>query len=187
MIRTKLPLNYFRDINSKSYNLKLLYRGTRDGFLSETFRQKCANQNQTFVIYKIKGKNNQIENIIGGYTDVQWQLNPDKKSYTGNKKNSFLFKFNGENTELYPNLDSNNEIAVANDLLPSFSCELNIKENCDDMNLPERCSSFMGVFYYSRDIGVIEVEIDNRINKIQERETFMAGEKEFYVLECEVF
>ena len=70
MIRTKLPLNYFRDINSKSYNLKLLYRGTRDGFLSETFRQKCANQNQTFVIYKIKGKNNQIENIIGGYTDV---------------------------------------------------------------------------------------------------------------------
>ena len=44
--------------------MKLLYRGTRDGFLSETFRQKCANQNQTFVIYKIKGKNNQIENNI---------------------------------------------------------------------------------------------------------------------------
>ncbi len=53
--------------NAKEF--KLLYRGSRDGFNSKTFRENCADKGATITIYK----NDHDEfTITGGYTEIPW-------------------------------------------------------------------------------------------------------------------
>lgn len=44
----------------KARSLNLLYRGTRDGFKSLDFRQRCANKGATLTIYRTESKNYKI-------------------------------------------------------------------------------------------------------------------------------
>ncbi len=46
-----------------------MYRGSRDGFNSKTFRENCADKGATITLYK----NDHDEfTITGGYTDIPW-------------------------------------------------------------------------------------------------------------------
>ncbi|RHZ70867.1 hypothetical protein Glove_265g5 [Diversispora epigaea] len=60
--------------NENPYNLKLLLRGTRDGFLVEDFRKRCFNQGPTLIVIQSgstsSSKSGQA--IIGGYNSSSW-------------------------------------------------------------------------------------------------------------------
>ncbi|CAJ0889933.1 13791_t:CDS:2 [Entrophospora sp. SA101] len=71
--------------NEMPYKFKLLVRGTRDGFDSKTFHQKCDNQGPTFVIMKISSTNE----VIGGYNPIKWQTGSGHLE----TRDSFLFTF----------------------------------------------------------------------------------------------
>jgi len=55
--------------NKDSLNLKLLYRGTTDGFTGQAFHSKCDGKNETITLVKAQGTNK----IFGGYLDEAWQ------------------------------------------------------------------------------------------------------------------
>ncbi|GBC45902.1 uncharacterized protein OCT59_005466 [Rhizophagus irregularis] len=65
------------------YNFKLLVRGSRDGFGSGTFHDKCDSKGASIVVMRIRGTNE----ILGGYNPVHWM--------TGNghltTEDSFIF------------------------------------------------------------------------------------------------
>ena len=44
----------------KAKSLVLLYRGTRDGFKSLNFRQRCAKKGATLTIYRTESKKYKI-------------------------------------------------------------------------------------------------------------------------------
>jgi len=67
------------------FNCYLLYRGTRDGFESSVFHQKCDNKGSTITIIKTTSNY-----IFGGYTSVSWSsLEKDKDSSVDNQ--CFIF------------------------------------------------------------------------------------------------
>ena len=64
----------------------MLFQGSRDGFRSKIFHQKCDHKGKTitFIWVKETGK------FFGAYTDIPWESSfPGKHKY-GNG-NSFLF------------------------------------------------------------------------------------------------
>ena len=51
----------------KKYEIKLIYRGSEDGFTAAAFHSKCDKKGPTLAIIKSKkGK------TFGGYTDIEW-------------------------------------------------------------------------------------------------------------------
>ncbi|CAG8451144.1 4837_t:CDS:2 [Acaulospora morrowiae] len=60
------------------YNLKLLLRGTRDGFSVEDFKKRCFNQGPTLVVIQSGSSNSSTgltrsgQIIIGGYNPSSW-------------------------------------------------------------------------------------------------------------------
>ena len=94
IIKTKEQFNLICDwINfEKSFEFKLLYKGTTDGDTIEKFHSKCDNQYPTIsIIESIEGQ------IFGGYTTKSWDKN-NKKDIAD--PNSFLFNLN--NQKKYP-------------------------------------------------------------------------------------
>ncbi|CAG8592041.1 1087_t:CDS:2, partial [Diversispora eburnea] len=57
--------------NENPYNLKLLLRGTRDGFLVEDFRKRCFNQGPTLIVIQTSSSKSG-KAIIGGYNSSSW-------------------------------------------------------------------------------------------------------------------
>ncbi|KAK8792831.1 hypothetical protein WA158_004995 [Blastocystis sp. Blastoise] len=64
---------------------KLIYRGTRDGFLAEDFHEKCDNKGETVTVFKYYTNGNFC--IFGGYTSISWTM--DDQHYSDPK--SFIF------------------------------------------------------------------------------------------------
>ncbi|RIB21069.1 hypothetical protein C2G38_2034689 [Gigaspora rosea] len=71
------------------YKFKLLIRGSRDGFDSQTFHQRCDNQGPTFVVMKVAASSE----IIGGYNPIRWQTGSGHLE----TRDSFLFSFGNRN------------------------------------------------------------------------------------------
>jgi hypothetical protein len=69
-----------------TFEFKLLFRGSRDGFSPYKFHEICDLQSHTVIIAKVKGNNE----IIGGYNPIEWK-SIDRYNYT---KDSFIFSFN---------------------------------------------------------------------------------------------
>jgi len=63
--------------NNQHVNLKLLYRGSRDGMSSQAFHKKCDNHAETLTIVK-----SQSGRIFGGYSDQTWNVTSNYKSST---------------------------------------------------------------------------------------------------------
>jgi hypothetical protein len=70
------------------YELKLLFRGSRDGFYPNKFHEICDLKSRTVTIAKVKGSNE----ILGGYNPIAWK-SVDRYS---NTKDSFIFSFNNK-------------------------------------------------------------------------------------------
>ena len=57
--------------DSSSFELELLFRGSRDGFKAVAFHERCDNQGATLsVIQSAHG------HIFGGYTQLPWKHSP---------------------------------------------------------------------------------------------------------------
>ncbi|GBC21504.2 hypothetical protein GLOIN_2v574542 [Rhizophagus irregularis DAOM 181602=DAOM 197198] len=69
--------------NDIPYELKLLYRSSRDGFDAASFHRNCDNKGATIWIAKIQG----TTQLIGGYNPLDWGGNCGWKNTT----DSFLF------------------------------------------------------------------------------------------------
>ena len=72
----------FETLKANQGPFKLLYRGSRDGFSTKNFHEKCDNKGPTVMIIKSNyGK------VFGGFTDISWDSSNSWKT----TKNAFLF------------------------------------------------------------------------------------------------
>ena len=95
-------------------NMKLLYRGTRDGMGANYFHNKSDNQGQTISLFKIeKGY------IFGGYASTDWTSSGSWKS----APDSFIFtltNIHGTEPTKFPNSDTNYSIYDYSKYGPTF-------------------------------------------------------------------
>ena len=95
-------------------NMKLLYRGTRDGMEGNYFHNKCNNQGPTISLFK-----NEKGNIFGGYTSTDWTSCNNWKS----APDSFIFtltNIHGTEPTKFPNSDTNYSIRDEPNYGPTF-------------------------------------------------------------------
>ena len=95
-------------------NMKLLYRGTRDGMDHNYFHNKCNNQGPTISLFK-----NDKGNIFGGYASTDWTSSNNYKS----APESFIFTFtniHGTEPTKFPNSDTKYSIYGGSDRGPTF-------------------------------------------------------------------
>ena len=95
-------------------NMKLLYRGTRDGMNANYFHNKCNNQGPTISLFK-----NDKGNIFGGYASIDWtscnswKLAPDSFLFT-------LTNIHGTEPAKFPNSNTDKSIYDYSNCGPSF-------------------------------------------------------------------
>ncbi|CAG8469601.1 12239_t:CDS:2 [Ambispora gerdemannii] len=77
--------NIVHDFRVIPYQLKLLLRGTRDGFSPGAFHNKCDSKDATIVVMKIRGSGQ----LIGGYNPIGWS----SKNMWVNSRYCFIFSF----------------------------------------------------------------------------------------------
>ncbi|CAB4433044.1 unnamed protein product [Rhizophagus irregularis] len=84
---SKIP----RTGNDPLYKFKLIYRGSRNGINSESFKNKCNGKLASLVLIKIKGSNK----IFGGYSSIGFNSLGGIKSELlyYNSSNNFIFSF----------------------------------------------------------------------------------------------
>jgi len=95
-------------------NMKLLYRGTRDGMDANSFHNKCNNQGPTISLFK-----NDKGYIFGGYASTNWTSNGTYKS----APDSFIFtltNIHGIEPTKFPNSDSRYSIYDDSNYGPVF-------------------------------------------------------------------
>ncbi len=124
--------------------MELIYRGTRDGFKSDIFHQKCDNQGPTICLYQ-----NDKGHFFGGYASVSW------KSDGGALKveNCFIFTLtnihNTEPTKL-PNKENSNSLYYDFNYGPSFgnyndiSIGSEFRNNDSNTNFPKNYTDTLG-------------------------------------------
>ena len=69
----------------------MLFQGSRDGFRSNIFHQKCDNKGKTITFIWVK----ETGRFFGAYTDIPWTSDWEEKKENGN---SFLFSLRDDNT-----------------------------------------------------------------------------------------
>ncbi|GES86179.1 carbohydrate-binding module family 13 protein [Rhizophagus clarus] len=102
------------DMLTSSYEFKLLFRGSRDGFNSRNFHKNCDNKPRTVTIIKVGGSSE----ILGGYNPLEWKSNDSFMT----TKDSFIFSFDNSIGDYILSRVANENRAVFNssDYGPSF-------------------------------------------------------------------
>ena len=88
--------NVFKKLRLYSY--KLLYKGTRDGFTSNIFYEKCNKKENTLCIIHTPQNN-----VFGGYTSIPW--NREESGYYRSDSSAFIYAIrwsNGSNPKVFP-------------------------------------------------------------------------------------
>ncbi|PKC15715.1 hypothetical protein RhiirA5_209526 [Rhizophagus irregularis] len=82
---TSIPnlTNYNGDL---PYELRLLCKGSRDGFSASIFHDLCDNQGPTITCLKV----NDSKHVIGGYNPLSWGSTNSWR----NTRDAFIFQFN---------------------------------------------------------------------------------------------
>ena len=163
-------------------DIKLLYRGSRDGFKAKTFHEKCNNKGETLVIIK---SNNDY--IFGGYTEIDWD-NTLWNGIVGEKNNS---RRDGKGNEFVFTLKNPHNIPP---------CKFNMKKEwlnhsiccdgrrgpifgCNDIRIEDECNIKNNKFTYF-DFQPGEYCFDDTTGK---KRLLFTGEKSFTVKEIEVY
>ena len=95
-------------------NMKLLYRGTRDGMEGKYFHNKCDNEGLTISLFK-----NEKGYIFGGYASTDWTSYGNYKS----APDSFIFtltNIHGTEPTKFPNSNSSYSICDGSSSGPTF-------------------------------------------------------------------
>ncbi|CAI2167226.1 11729_t:CDS:2 [Funneliformis geosporum] len=150
-----------------SFNWKLLYRASRDGFDARSFHKKCDNQGACVVVAKVGGSNN--ERIVGGYNPIGWTEHVGQ--YIAASE-AFLFYIENKdlaNAKLSRILPHRSSKAVFYDTScgPNFGApDLRISNNCNKNTL----SFFSTTNFYENSVSignfsVIDYEVFQFIKK----------------------
>ena len=159
-------LNYIRQ-NDKTFNfnnLKLLYRGSRDGDRTKTCHELCDNKKNVLII--MKSDNNYI---FGGYSKIGFKtINEPNKTECKIDNNCFLFSLNLK--KIYP---------VIND--KEIICHIGDNSGlCFDSSL-----SFYDNFLHKN--SSISSYIINMFNGFKDKFEMNGGKDSFTLTELEVF
>ena len=159
-------LNYIRQ-NDKTFNfnnLKLLYRGSRDGDRTKTCHELCDNKKNVLII--MKSENNYI---FGGYSKIGFKtINEPNKTEWKIDNNCFLFSLNLK--KIYPVIKDKEII-----------CHIGDNSGlCFDSSL-----SFYDNFLHK--ISFINTYIINMFNGFKDKFEMNGGKNSFTFTELEVF
>ncbi|GBB96633.1 hypothetical protein RclHR1_00280025 [Rhizophagus clarus] len=78
------------------HEYKLIFRGSRDGFMPENFHEICDDKPRTIAIIKVKDS----DEILGGYNPINWEsreCSPVTHNEFSETKDSFIFSFSNKN------------------------------------------------------------------------------------------
>lgn len=147
--------------------ISLLYKGSENYFSSKIFHKRCDNKKSTLtLIFSEK------EKVFGGYSSIYFESNKEAKF----DENSFIFSFD-ERMKFLLNQENKDNFYIVNESLgPYFGDDLAISDAC---NINKYSSSQIGCNY---NLTIMPI-------KYQSKESFsiLAGEKNFKVLEYEVY
>ncbi|RIB24781.1 hypothetical protein C2G38_2069093 [Gigaspora rosea] len=139
------------------YEFKLLIRGTRDGFTSESFWKLCDKQTNTVVVMKIKG----TDEIFGGYNPIEWDKSVN--GYTscndsfifslknGTVQNSILSRVKEPKCALYNDSKRGPNFGYHGDLDMKTEFNQNNKCYCNPRSYEKALRSTKGKSYFSVD------------------------------------
>ena len=145
----------------RDFSIDLIYRGTRDGFSSDSFHKKCDNKGPTLTLIKSK----KFDQIFGGFTKQPW----DKSNQPGKCSETFVFSLT-KNRKLAV-LDEESAIFKSGSAGPVFgNGDIYICSDCD-----KSADS-----YSNLGVGFDATNMNNSV-------AFFAGEESFMVKEMEVF
>ncbi|RHZ71575.1 hypothetical protein Glove_256g116 [Diversispora epigaea] len=96
-------------IENNPYELKLLVRGSRDGFDIKTIYNICDKVSKTIIVLKVEGTGE----ILGGYNPLEW--NKDNNLWK-NADDSFVFSLKTANLKIsiFSSTSENNGFAICN-------------------------------------------------------------------------
>ena len=145
----------------RDFSIDLIYRGTRDGFSSDSFHKKCDSKGATLTLIKSK----KFDQIFGGFTKQPW----DKSNQPGKCSETFVFSLTKK--KKLSILDEECAIFKSGSAGPVFgNGDIYI---CSDSDKNADSYSNLGVGF----------DATNMSNSV----AFFAGEESFMVKEMEVF
>ena len=100
--------NVFKGIRNYSY--RLLFRGTRDGFKTKTFYEKCNKKHTLCIICTPEN------NVFGGYTSIPWKRK-DKNGIYISDASAFIYTVRNKNDsqpKVFP-ITNNGKNAISHD------------------------------------------------------------------------
>jgi len=142
-------------------NMKLLYRGTKDGMEGKYFHNKCNNQGPTISLFK-----NDKGYIFGGYASTDWTSCNNYKS----APDSFLFtltNIHGTEPTKFPNSNTNHSIYDYSTFGPTFGGGHDIYYTYS--NFPH---SYQDILGKGKSIFTGDLNNNNNSLKIKEIEVF---------------
>jgi hypothetical protein len=127
MIMKNYP-NILKDFEEK--NRILLYRGSRDGFRSSNFHEKCDNQTNTLTLIETTK-----DFIFGGFTPIAWESSANSISKPDSSGKSFLFTLKTpRNSEprKFMLMSGKNAILCNSSYGPVFdgNLDMGVRDNC---------------------------------------------------------
>jgi hypothetical protein len=172
------PNQNFKNLN----NIRLLYRGSRDGFKAQNFHDRCNNKGETLVIIK-----SDADYIFGGYTEINW----DNTKWNGKvgEQNNARRQGNGNEfvfTLKNPHNISPSKFNMKNEWLNhSICCDVNLGPifGCNDIRVENDCNIKKNRFtFYDFQRG--EYCFDDTTGK---KRLLFTGTETYTIKEIEVF
>ena len=151
------------DTSFQYNNLKLLYRGSRDGDDTRTCHQLCDNKENILILIKTD-----IGNIFGGYSKIGFKTSQDIQYVVDNHCFLFCYDIN----KIYPCVKNKKHLCYTNDL-----CGL-----CFSQSM-----SFFNNFIKEEDNLIYKETIKDYFNRLDEPCEMNGGKDKFRCEEIEVF
>ena len=163
-------------------DIKLLYRGSKDNFKSNTFHEKCDKKGETLVIIK-----SDKDYIFGGYTEINW----DSTTWNGKVGEQNNSRRNGKGNEFIFTLKNPHNISPSKFNMKqewinhSICCDKNIGPifGCNDIRIENDCNVKNNSFSYY-DFKPGEYCFNDTTGK---KRLLFTGEKTYKVKEIEVY
>ena len=147
-------------------NMKLLYRGTRDGMGSNYFHNKCNNEGPTISLFK-----NEKGNIFGGYASTDWTSYGNYKS----APDCFIFtltNIHGTEPTKFPNSNTSYSIYDNSSYGPTFGGGHDIYTNITNSSQSAFPHSYQDILGKGKSIFTSNLNNSNYNFNLKEIEVF---------------
>ena len=122
-------MKQIKEAIGKRFTMKLLMRGSEDGFAAEKFHKLCDDKGPTLTVVKSDNSPFAPDKVFGGFTTLSWQSPSLSTDFPD--KAAFLFSITHET--LHPVEKSYNAVTHKKDNLVTFGSgyDLSLCSNCD--------------------------------------------------------